>query len=603
MGFSRTRSLLLRAAGILLLAAGAVPLEASGVSSTGAQFLKIPVGVRAAAMGETFVAFADDVSTTHWNTAGLSRLTRYEIQFLHVSFFQSLNYEFLGVGLPIRPGSVVGLSAALDFVPSFNSTNDPLALPGEASDLAIALGFGQRFGEHLAFGVGGKFLQSKLAGFKATGMGLDAGILAYTSDGSLTLGLSVQNLGQVSSFDQFAAREELPATYRAGLAYRLGAGKPTNWALGADVEKGIDLPDPVFHAGSEFWWGVGDVGIAFRGGYEVSELDDDLGGNVGATFGTGVRLSSLQFDYALVPFGSLGNTHRFSMTYRFGGETRREDAVDEELGKKPVAVDIQPQVSDFRTGTLKAATFELKPEARTDIQSWSLEITDPQGKVVRRFTGRGVPPKQIQWDGRDDAGNVVTGGLFASYHLRTVDKRGDKVTTSEPIFQVSKVGLGLRGEELSARELQQDPRLLASLMGRLEVPEAGFHRPRLPDTLQPVGLRGALRVPSILFGVMSDRLEKVYYPYLDEVAELIRKHPNSRVYIEGHASAEGPEKVNYLLSQQRADAVLRYLVEKGRVRPESISARGHGSSAPLDTSGSEEARRRNRRVDIVILTQ
>jgi outer membrane protein OmpA-like peptidoglycan-associated protein len=87
------------------------------------------------------------------------------------------------------------------------------------------------------------------------------------------------------------------------------------------------------------------------------------------------------------------------------------------------------------------------------------------------------------------------------------------------------------------------------------------------------------------------------------VARLIRKYPNSKVYIEGHAYEEGTERAELQLSQDRADAVLRYLVEKGKVAPENLYSRGHGASAPLDITDTEESKRKNRRVDIVILSK
>jgi outer membrane protein OmpA-like peptidoglycan-associated protein len=91
--------------------------------------------------------------------------------------------------------------------------------------------------------------------------------------------------------------------------------------------------------------------------------------------------------------------------------------------------------------------------------------------------------------------------------------------------------------------------------------------------------------------------------YLDQVARLIRKYPNSRVYIEGHAFDEGSEHEAVKISQNRSDEVLRYLVEKGKVSPDNLYSRGHGDSSPLDMSDTEEARTKNRRVDIILMTK
>src|SRR5579885_3411202 len=99
------------------------------VSTTGEQFLKIPAGVRGAGMGGAFTAVADDITTTYWNTAGLGLLNQIELNFLYVNYFAGTTYGFAGFALPLQPGSTLGLSTSFDFVPSFNSTNNPSATP------------------------------------------------------------------------------------------------------------------------------------------------------------------------------------------------------------------------------------------------------------------------------------------------------------------------------------------------------------------------------------------------------------------------------------------------------------------------------------------
>ena len=551
------------------------------VSTTGVQFLEIPAGVRGAGMGGMFTAVADDVSTMYWNTAGLAQLNNIELNLLHVVYFADTNYEFLGAALPLQPGSTLGLSAAFDYVPSFNSTNNPSAIPGSANDLAIALGYGQTFGDNFAIGIGGKFISSNLVTYSAIGEAMDAGLLLYTQNKDLTLGLSVQNVGQISNFSDYSSQEKLPLVYRAGLTYRFQQRGPIHFLVGVDLEKPIDN-DAVVQTGGEFWWGDKSFAVALRGGYDFNSLNQDLGSGVGASMGAGLRFSDFELNYALVPFGVLGDTQRFSLTYRFGFE---------ESGQRPQtqkvsAVDIKPQIADYQTGTLKQATFDIKPQARTDIKNWTLEITDPKGNVIRSYSGKGVPPRQIAWDGKDSNGNVVAGGIFANYNLRTVDVRGQQVVASDPIFKVAKV---------SAKE--------APLLASISMEPGVFAAPSIPESIQPVGMSGAMKVPSVSFGEKSAKLTPEFENYLDQVARLIRKYPNCRVYIEGHAYDEGTEQQALVISQNRADRVLRYLVEKGRVSPDNLYSRGHGAATPLDMGDTEEARSRNRRVDIVIITK
>ena len=560
-----------------------VPAFSDSVSTTGVQFLKIPAGVRGAGMGGMFTAVADDVSTTYWNTAGLAHLDKIELNFLHVSYFAGTNFEFAGFALPLAPGSTLGLSASFDFIPSFNSTNNPSAVPGTGNDLSLALGYGQNFGENLSLGIGGKFISSSLISSTATGAAVDAGLLLHTVQRDWTLGLSVQNVGQVSNFSQYSSMEKLPMVYRGGIVYRFQPQNPTHFLLGVDIEKPVDS-GVILHSGAEAWIGSRDFSIAFRAGYALDPLNQDLGTTAGASLGAGVQFTGFELNYALVPFGVLGDTQRFSITYRFGTEEKPAPLV--KAGEKNTAMDISPQVADVKTGTIKQATINLKPQARTDIKNWNLDITDAKGNIVRTYAGKGVPPKQIAWDGKDNNGNVVTGGLFSNVNFRTVDAGGQQVVASQPIFEVAQTAS--REAPLAPAAAPQPVEIIA---------------PTLPEEIQPLGWSGVVKPPSLTFGENSYRINPAYLDYLNQVAQLIQRYPSAKVYIEGHAFEEGTEKEALALSQNRADSVLRYLVEKGKVSPDNLYSRGHGTSAPVDLSGTEESLGKNRRVDIVVLTK
>jgi outer membrane protein OmpA-like peptidoglycan-associated protein len=566
---------------------------AQGTSTTGVPFLKIPAGVRAAGMGDAFTAVADDVSTAYWNAAGFAQITEPEIALSHISYFEGIDYEFIGAALPLAPGSTLGLTANLDSVPSFNSTNNPSAAQGSAMDWDLGLELGQSFGENFSLGLGAKFINSSLISYSATGEAIDAGLLVYTTRKELTLGLSVQNVGQISGFGPFNTQEKLPTTYRAGLAYRLNPEDPTHLALDLDIEKPID-DDPIVHAGGEVWVGLPGISVAFRGGYSFNPLNSDLGGSTGASVGAGVRISQFEFEYALVPFGILGDSNEFSLTYRFESTPLAAQTASTASEEKPAILDIQPQLSDYKTGSLKQATFEIKPQARTEIKNWSLEIRDPSGNLLRTYAGNGVPPKQIAWDGKDAYGHVVPQGIFANYNFKTEDVRGQQLVSSNPLFKISGVTEGTITPGVMTPQL-------AAMLAQAQ-PEP-IYVPVLPDKIEPLGPSGQVKMPSVGFAQGSSRLDPGYLIFLDQVAEYIRKYPNARVYIEGHAAANEPAKDALQLSQNRADSVLRYLVEKGKVSPGNLYARGHGRTADTTESDSEITHFRTRSVDIIILTK
>jgi outer membrane protein OmpA-like peptidoglycan-associated protein len=87
---------------------------------------------------------------------------------------------------------------------------------------------------------------------------------------------------------------------------------------------------------------------------------------------------------------------------------------------------------------------------------------------------------------------------------------------------------------------------------------------------------------------------------LDQVALMIKSYPQvERVRIEGHTDDTGPEDVNQRLSEQRANSVRTYLINKG-VSPKRLSAKGYGESKPLVDGTSESDRTQNRRVQFVV---
>lgn len=89
--------------------------------------------------------------------------------------------------------------------------------------------------------------------------------------------------------------------------------------------------------------------------------------------------------------------------------------------------------------------------------------------------------------------------------------------------------------------------------------------------------------------------------------DILSNIPNKHIRIEGHTdnvpikSSVYPS--NWELSSARATNVLRILVEKGGLDPKLISAVGYGEYTPLVPNDSDANREKNRRVDIVILTE
>lgn len=84
---------------------------------------------------------------------------------------------------------------------------------------------------------------------------------------------------------------------------------------------------------------------------------------------------------------------------------------------------------------------------------------------------------------------------------------------------------------------------------------------------------------------------------LKKLAELMKKYPDSKWRIEGHTDSQGSSEYNKKLSQERADAVKKFLINLG-VNSKNLIAEGMGEDYPIADNKTEEGRQKNRRVVI-----
>jgi outer membrane protein OmpA-like peptidoglycan-associated protein len=105
---------------------------------------------------------------------------------------------------------------------------------------------------------------------------------------------------------------------------------------------------------------------------------------------------------------------------------------------------------------------------------------------------------------------------------------------------------------------------------------------------------------SVYFETSRATIKTVSYALLDEVAELLRAHPEvKRIRIEGHTDSRGGRDANQKLSQARAEAVRTYLIQAG-VDESRLTAVGYGEDKPLDRRETPAAWEKNRRVDFFV---
>ncbi len=102
-----------------------------------------------------------------------------------------------------------------------------------------------------------------------------------------------------------------------------------------------------------------------------------------------------------------------------------------------------------------------------------------------------------------------------------------------------------------------------------------------------------------IFDTNSDRLSVQITPTLDAIAKVLVEYNRTKITIAGHTDDRGDERYNRALSERRAKAVSRYLVNAG-VDARRLEEIGHGEAHPVAGNETDDGRAANRRIEIVI---
>lgn len=108
-----------------------------------------------------------------------------------------------------------------------------------------------------------------------------------------------------------------------------------------------------------------------------------------------------------------------------------------------------------------------------------------------------------------------------------------------------------------------------------------------------------VNVKDVNFRSGSAQLEAYELTRLKPVVDSLRRHPNTRVHIEGHTDSDGSTSFNQQLSENRAKHVAFHLMDNGISR-DRIVTYGYGEDRPIANNTTAEGKRMNRRVTFLI---
>lgn len=299
--------------------------QRAGIST--AQFLKIGVGGRASAMGDAFVAVANDASTLYWNPAGMVQFPMNEVIFSHNKWVADINHDFLGVVYHLDETNSFGLAFTSLRMDDMKVTTEfsPFGT-GEyfsVSDFAVGVSYARKMTDKFSFGGTVRYMESTLAKLKMRGVMIDLGTLYWTGLGTSRFAVAVTNFG-----NQLAPDGEVVLTGRRSVSEWQSFSPPTMFRIGfafepyetdrQKVTTSIQLNHPNDNSenvglGAEYTYNEFSLNSSFflRGGYKFNVEEQSF------TLGAGVKLpisfAMFTFDYSYSDFSRLGSSHRFSV--------------------------------------------------------------------------------------------------------------------------------------------------------------------------------------------------------------------------------------------------------------------------------------------------
>lgn len=309
--------------------------------STAAQFLKIGVDARAAAMGQAVVATVSDFSAMYWNPARLARLQGMGLMFSHVSWFAEMQHDFVGFAVPMRASTLgFGIITLNMGEIEITTVEEPMGTGSffDASDLALSLSYARQMTDKFSVGVTAKYIRQSIHNEVANGIGFDIGTSLQIGYSGLTLAMALTNYGagmQMHGDDliipykpgpvatPIKAQLEtqhfpLPTNFRIGIAFelvgrqsRLMPSEASTLLMAIDANHPID-EDERANVGWEYRW---RDRIMLRAGYKLEYAEQDISYGFGLRIGRASRAISI--DYAQTRFGMLGNVHQFSAQLTF----------------------------------------------------------------------------------------------------------------------------------------------------------------------------------------------------------------------------------------------------------------------------------------------
>lgn len=222
-------------------------------------------------------------------------------------------------------------------------------------------------------------------------------------------------------------------------------------------------------------------------------------------------------------------------------------------------------------GQLDIYTFELRRDVRPDRTLWV------KGKVLDKKTLKGLPSAVELID-------LATGRSVSKVQT---DGTGRYLVTlpvgKDYAFNVNRKGYLFYSGNFNLSQ---------------KAPDSTYN---IDILLQPIEPNATIVLKNIFFDVNKYDLKPESTAELDKVVEFLHDNPALKIQINGHTDNVGTPQDNQALSNNRAKAVVNYLITRG-IDPKRLAYKGYGETQPVADNNTPEGRAQNRRTELKILS-
>jgi outer membrane protein OmpA-like peptidoglycan-associated protein/tetratricopeptide (TPR) repeat protein len=223
-------------------------------------------------------------------------------------------------------------------------------------------------------------------------------------------------------------------------------------------------------------------------------------------------------------------------------------------------------------GGLDIYSFELREDVRPYKTLWV------KGQVFDKKTTRGIPSSVELID-------LATKQLITKVQT---DETGNYLITlplgKDYAFNVNRKGYLFYSDNF--------------LMSGL--PTDSTYEKNIP--LQPLEANASMVLKNIFFDVNKFEIKPESQVELDILVQLLNENPTLKIEISGHTDNIGKPADNLVLSNNRAKAVVNYLVSRN-ISIQRLIAKGYGETKPISANSTDEGRAMNRRTEMKVISQ